>query len=98
MLLLPKLAQQREFDPCESWAAASRRGTSWHKQRNFGNNGLTKIWDFVGLNFFLVKILWPDPLLHYKTDLNKRWAMLFLAKKTPSGQTVIRKRMSLKNR
>jgi hypothetical protein len=22
MLLLPKLAKQREFDPCESWAAA----------------------------------------------------------------------------
>ena len=33
-----------------------------HKQRIFGNDGLTKFWDFVGLNFPLVKILWPDPL------------------------------------
>ena len=78
MLLLPKLANWREFDPCKSWAALvpeSLLKKIWqvgeeqvtHKQRIFGNDGLTKFWDFVGLNFSLVKTLWSDPLivLHY---------------------------------
>ena len=33
-----------------------------HKRRIFGNNGRTKFWDFMGLNFFLVKTLWANPL------------------------------------
>jgi hypothetical protein len=64
MLLLPKLAKQREFDPCESWAAVVGEAQEKKEKRDalFGNDGLTKFWDFVGLNFPLVRILWPDPL------------------------------------
>ena len=68
MLLLPRLAKRREFDPWESWAAVvpeshlkkirqvgeaqvKARKKVMHKERIFGNDGLTKFWDFMGLNF-----------------------------------------------
>jgi hypothetical protein len=58
------LAKQREFDPCESWAAVVGEAQEKKKKSDtlFGSNGLTKFWDFMGLNFSLVRILWPDPL------------------------------------
>ena len=83
MLLFPKLAKRREFDPCKSWAAVIPESLlkkirqvgeaqATHKQRIFGNkqgifgnDGLNNFWDFVGLNFSLVKILWPDPLHNF---------------------------------
>ncbi len=33
-----------------------------HKRRFFSYYGQTNFWDFVGLNFSLVKILWANPL------------------------------------
>jgi hypothetical protein len=34
-----------------------------HKRRFFSNDGRTNFWDFVGINFSLVKFLWANPLL-----------------------------------
>ncbi len=59
MLLLPKLAKQREFDPCKSCAAVVpesllkkmrqvREAQVTHKRRIFGNDVLTKILGFRG--------------------------------------------------
>jgi hypothetical protein len=61
MLLLPKLAKQRKFDPCKSWAAVvpesslkksgkleRHKKKVTHRQLIFGNDGLTKVLGFCG--------------------------------------------------
>jgi hypothetical protein len=40
-----------------------------HKRRIFSYYGQTIFWDFVGLNFSLVKFLWANPLLAIKMML-----------------------------
>ena len=60
MFLLPKLAKRREFDPWESRTAVvpesllkkiRQVGEAQEKSDAlFGNDGLTKFWDFMGLN------------------------------------------------
>jgi hypothetical protein len=70
MMLLPKLAKQREFDPCKHWVVPvpdshkeKIRRVGEDKRRFFSNDGRTNFWDFVGLNFSLVYFLWANPLV-----------------------------------
>jgi hypothetical protein len=70
MILLPKLAKQREFAPASiglfQFFTSIRRKLEElvkHKRRIFSNNGWTNFWNFVGIIFSLVKFLWAEPLL-----------------------------------
>jgi hypothetical protein len=63
-MLLPKLAKERELDPCKHWVVPvldshkeKLEDSEKHKRRFFRYGGRTNFWDFVGLNYSLVKFL-----------------------------------------
>jgi hypothetical protein len=66
---LPKLAKERELDPCKHWVVPvldpirrKLEDLEKHKRRIFSYNRRTNFCDFVGLNFALVKFLQATPL------------------------------------
>ncbi len=70
MMLLPKQAKQREFDPCSiglfQFQTPIRRKleeSEKHKRRILSNKVWTSFWDFPQISFFLLIFLWAEPLM-----------------------------------